>query len=510
MIDINIEIKDLVEYAAEKKLIDKRDKIYAINRLLDVLELHEYNEPENSCNSNRELECILENMRKWAVNNNRVENDSVHALDAFDTKVMAQLVKMPSEIEKEFFNRYEESPIEATKYYYAFAKNTNYIRVKRIERDMKWTYETPYGILDLTINLSKPEKDPREIAKAKRMETSNYPKCLLCKENEGYCGRINYPARNNHRVIGIELLGENWFMQYSPYIYYNEHCIVFKEKHEPMKITKNTFRRLFEFVRMFPHYFIGSNADLPIVGGSILSHDHFQGGNYRFAMEKAKEENRILLKNNIEAFTLNWPLSVIRLKGKDIDKLVETSYEVFSKWEDYSDENSDLLSHSDGERHNTITPICRYRNEMFEIDLVLRNNRTTEEKPYGIFHPREEYHHIKKENIGLIEVMGLAVLPSRLKNEIELLKHYLINHDIEGVKSNVELIKHYSFAKMLMKKYEITKENITDILNKEIAEVFLGVLKDAGIFKDTLLGKAAFLKCRESLLVNLIRFEKKI
>ncbi len=506
MIDINIEIKDLVEYAVARKLIEKRDIIYATNRMLEVLELNEYNEPENSCNSNRELELILENIRQWAIKNNRVENDSVHALDAFDTKVMAQLIKMPSEIEREFYKRYKESPIEATKYYYEFAKNTNYIRVKRIERDIKWTYETPYGILDLTINLSKPEKDPREIEKAKRMESLNYPKCLLCKENEGYCGRINYPVRSNHRVIGIELLGEKWFLQYSPYIYYNEHCIVFKEEHEPMKITKNTFRRLFEFVRMFPHYFIGSNADLPIVGGSILSHDHFQGGNYKFAMEKAKEENRITLKNNIEAFTLNWPLSVIRLKGKNVDDLVEASYEIYLKWVEYSDKNSDLISHSGSEVHNTITPICRYRNGMFEIDLVLRNNRTTKEKPYGIFHPREEYHHIKKENIGLIEVMGLAVLPSRLKKEMELLKNYLINHEIEGVKSNSELNKHYSFAKMINNKYRITNENINDILNSEIAEVFLGVLKDAGIFKDTLLGKAAFLKCRESLFVNLIPF----
>lgn len=503
MIDINKEIKDLVEYAVIAKLLDLRDKTYVINRLLEVLKLHEYKEPGAAQSSSRELDCILENIRQWAIENNRVENDSVEVLDLFDTKVMSQLIKMPSEIEREFYNNYNNSPAEATKYYYAFAKNSNYIREKRIEKDIKWTYETSYGMLDMTINLSKPEKDPRAIAKAKELKSSGYPKCLLCKENEGYSGALNHPARGNHRVIGIELSGDRWYLQYSPYIYYNEHCIVFNEEHKPMKITKKTFRNLLEFVQMFPHYFIGSNADLPIVGGSILSHDHFQGGNYSFAMAKAKEENYILLRNNIIACTLNWPMSVIRLKGKNADNLVDIAYEILTRWKGYNDEKSSILSHSDEVEHNTITPICRFNNGLFELDLVLRNNRTTEDRPYGIFHPREEYQHIKKENIGLIEVMGLAVLPARLKSEMESLKHYLINNDLEGIKNNDELIKHCSWAEMIMTKYQLLDENITNILNNEIAEVFLNVLKDAGVFKDDNVGKDAFKKCRDELFMNL-------
>lgn len=503
MIDINIEINDLVKYAVKKSLIDKRDVSYATNKLLDVLELQEYNKTNYEKSSIRELDCILENIRQWAVENNRVENDSVDVLDLFDTKLMSLLVKMPSEIEREFYIRYEDSPTKATDYYYEFVKNTNYIRVKGIEKDIKWAYETAYGILDMTINLSKPEKDPRAIAKAKEIKSLNYPKCLLCKENEGYSGRLNYPARGNHRVIEIELSKERWYLQYSPYIYYNEHCIVFNEEHVPMKITKKTFKRLLEFVQMFPHYFIGSNADLPIVGGSILSHDHFQGGNYSFAMANAKEENFVVLKNNIESSTLKWPMSVIRLKGKNIDNLVDVSYEIFSQWKKYSDESVSILSHSNGVEHNTITPICRFRNGFYEFDLVLRNNRTTDYRPYGIFHPKEEYHHIKKENIGLIEVMGLAVLPSRLKNEMKRLKSYLLKHDLEKIKGDSELIKHYRWAENIINKYELSDENISNILNIEIAEIFLKVLKDAGVFKDDEAGKDAFKTCRERLFVDL-------
>lgn len=503
MIDINKEIKKLVRYAVLKNLIEERDITYAINKLLDVLELKEYNEPENEQNLDSELDSILENIRHWAVLNNKVENDSIDALDIFDTKIMAQLVKMPSEIEREFYNHYNKSPILATNYYYEFAKNINYIRTQRIKKDVKWKYKTDYGTLDITINLSKPEKDPRAIAKAKELKSLSYPKCMLCKENEGYSGRPNYPARGNHRVIGIELTGETWFLQYSPYIYYNEHCIVFKEKHEPMKITKMTFKRLLEFVQKFPHYFVGSNADLPIVGGSILSHDHFQGGNYTFAMAEAREENYVLLKNDIESYTLKWPMSVIRLKSECSDNLADAAYDIFSKWKEYSDEEVLILSHSNSEEHNTITPICRFRNGLYELDLVLRNNKTTQERPYGIFHPREEYHHIKKENIGLIEVMGLAVLPSRLKREIELLKVHLVNGDLQGIKNNDELNKHYSWAKAIVAKYQFTNKKINEILNTEIAEVFLGVLKDSGVFKDTQIGKAAFEKCRESLFIDL-------
>ena len=503
MIDINKEISDLIEYAVTYELLDKRDKIYAANRLLDVLELNEYNKPDVAQSYKRELDSILENIRQWADLHNRVENDSVEVLDLFDTKLMAELIKMPSDIEREFYNHYKNSPVRATEYYYAFAKNTNYIRVKRIEKDIKWTHETSYGTLDMTINLSKPEKDPRAIAKAKEIKSSSYPKCLLCKENEGYSGTLNHPARGNHRVIGINLSEEMWYLQYSPYIYYNEHCIVFNEEHNPMKITKRTFKNLLEFVQMFPHYFIGSNADLPIVGGSILSHDHFQGGNYSFAMANAKEENVVFLNDDIVGCTLNWPMSVIRIKGKNTDKLIDAAYEIFLRWKDYSDEQCLILSHTSKEEHNTITPICRFRGELYELDLVLRNNRTTAHCPYGIFHPREEYHHIKKENIGLIEVMGLAVLPARLKKEMELLKPYLINNDMEGIKSCDDLIKHFSWAEMIMAKYQLSNENITDILNKEIAEIFLCVLKDAGVFKDTESGKDAFKKCRDALFINL-------
>lgn len=493
MINIYDEINDLVDYAVKKNLIDKRDKIYAINKLLEVLHLDDFKDIKHK-KEERTLDNILENIKEWAVLNNLVENDSIDLLDLFDTKLISQLIKMPSEIEQEFYNHYKNSPIDSTDYFYEFSKNTNYIRENRITKDIRWKYETQYGNLDITINLSKPEKDPRAIAKGRNTVSSNYPKCQLCKENEGYPGRINHPARGNHRVISIDLADEQWYFQYSPYVYYNEHCIVFKENHVPMKITKMTFKRLLGFVQKFPHYFLGSNADLPIVGGSILSHDHFQGGNYSFAMDRAKEENHVWLKNDVEVCTLKWPMSVIRLKGKNVDNLEETAYEIFLKWKNYSDEEVLVLSHTNDEEHNTITPICRYRNGFYELDLVLRNNRTTEKKPYGIFHPREEYHHIKKENIGLIEVMGLAVLPSRLKKEIELLKLHLINNDINSVKNSDQLNKHYIWSKMLMEKYNFTFDNINSILNNEVAEVFLNVLKDAGMFKDNKQGKKAFTK----------------
>ena len=502
MIDINEEIRNLVEFAILKGLIEIRDRTYGINRLLDALELDSYNEPKDKFKGNLEVGDILGNIRLWAVENDRVEDDSNDLLDLYDTKIISQLIKMPSQIEDEFWKNYRISPQKATDYYYNLAKNSNYIRQKRIAKDIKWKYKTEYGILDITINLSKPEKDPRAIARAKELKFSNYPMCLLCKENEGYAGRLNHPARGNHRVIGVRLAGEQWYLQYSPYVYYNEHSIVFKETHEPMKITKMTFRRLLEFVSIFPHYFIGSNADLPIVGGSILSHDHFQSGNYTFPMAEAKEENKIDLKNGIKACTIQWPMSAIRLKGKSIEELTDTAYDIFLRWKDYDDEKVDILSHSNGEEHNTITPICRFRDEFYELDLVLRNNRTTGDRPYGIFHPREEYHHIKKENIGLIEVMGLAVLPSRLKTEMELLKTYLLNDDIEGIKNNIDLNKHYTWVLSILDKHKISEENLDEILNKEIGEVFLNVLKDAGVFKETNIGKKAFNKCRLALLAN--------
>lgn len=504
MVDINREIKRLVNFAISKGLIDERDRIYGINKVLEVLDLDTYTEPLENIDRDDYVEDILENIRIWALENYRIENDSVEMFDLFDTKVMAQLTKMPSVIENEFRNLYENSPEEATDYYYALAKNINYIREKRVEKDIKWQYESPYGVLDITINLSKPEKDPRAIAKARTMKKSNYPKCLLCKENEGYVGRINHPARGNHRIIKINLAEEEWFLQYSPYVYYNEHCIVLKSEHEPMKITKETFRRLLEFTNIFPHYFIGSNADLPIVGGSILSHDHFQGGNYTFAMAKAKEENHVqLTKYNIEACTLQWPMSVIRLKGKDINSLANAANEIFLGWKNYNDKEVSIISETNGESHNTITPICRFRNSLFELDLVLRNNRTSEERPYGIFHPREELHHIKKENIGLIEVMGLAVLPSRLKVEMEILEKYLLNKDIDGIRKHEDLKKHGDWAESILESHSLTGENMKGILHKEIGKVFLEVLKDAGVFKNTEKGKAAFARCRKVLFSNM-------
>ncbi len=502
MIDINIEIKKLVDYAIDKGLLEERDRIYGRNKLLEVLGLDSYEEVKENLKKTDSVEDILGNINQWAVDNKLVDSDSVQLLDLFDTKVIAQLIKSPSVIEDEFYRHFNNSPEEATNYYYDFARNSNYIREKRIAKDVKWKYPTEFGTLDITINLSKPEKDPRLIAKEKNMKSSNYPLCLLCKENEGYEGRINHPARGNHRIIGLELADEEWYLQYSPYVYYNEHCIVLKSEHDPMKITKTTFRRLLDFTKMFPHYFIGSNADLPIVGGSILSHDHFQGGNYEFAMAKAKEENHIQLNNGIEVSTLKWPMSVIRIKASDIDILVEKAYDIFLGWKNYSDPDVEIYSHTDGVEHNTITPIARCRNGIFELDLVLRNNKTTEERPYGLYHPRQEYHNIKKENIGLIEVMGLAVLPSRLKLEIELLKKYLLDRDIDGIKNHADLEKHSHWAQDILARNSLTADNISDVLDNEIGEVFLKVLKDAGLFKYTEEGKAAFAKCRKKLLSN--------
>ena len=502
MIDINLEIKKLVDYAINKELISERDRIYGTNKLLEVLGLDSYEESKESI-ENESVEDILDRINQWAVANNLVENDSVQLLDLFDTNVISQLIPMPSVIEDKFYSEYNKSPKNATQYYYDFAKNSNYIREKRVAKDVKWKYPTEYGTIDITINLSKPEKDPRLIAKAKTMKSSNYPLCLLCKENEGYEGGINHPARGNHRVIGMELANEQWYLQYSPYVYYNEHCIVFKAEHEPMQITKSTFRRLLDFTQLFPHYFIGSNADLPIVGGSILIHDHFQGGNYTFAMAKAKEHNHIQLKDNIEACTLKWPMSVIRLKGKDIDSLVNIAYEIFLEWKNYSDPDVEIYSHTNEVEHNTITPIGRCRDGIYELDLVLRNNKTTEERPYGLYHPREEYHNIKKENIGLIEVMGLAVLPSRLKTEIELLKEYLLAGDIKEIEDHNDLNKHSNWAKGILERNILTKDNISEVLNAEVGQVFLNVLKDAGVFKDDQKGTTAFSKCRNQLFHNL-------
>ena len=410
------------------------------------------------------------------------------------------MVKRPSEVIKEFWSNYNVSPVKATDYYYKFSRDTDYIRRYRVKKDLKWKTSTEYGDIDITINLSKPEKDPKAIAQAKLQKQSSYPKCLLCKENEGYAGRINHPARSTHRIIPITLDNSQWYMQYSPYVYYNEHCIVFNGEHTPMVIDSSTFRKLFDFIKMFPHYIIGSNADLPIVGGSILTHEHFQGGRYNFGLNKADVEEKFSISGyeNVECGIVKWPMSVIRLTGEDTDSLIKLSEHILEKWRNYTDEDSFIFAETDGERHSTITPIVFTKNGKYVIDLVLRNNITTEEHPLGVFHPHKNLHHIKKENIGLIEVMGLAVLPSRLKNEMAMLKDAILTgKDISGIE---EISKHTEWVNEFTEKYSsINEENIDEILHKEIGEVFLNVLKDAGVFKRNESGKKAFKKFIETL-----------
>lgn len=500
--NIEANILELVDYGIEKELIEKRDSIYVINRVLNLLNLIEFDSIDTKIENKRKISDILEDFRNYAVKEGIVEDDTLEVLDLFDTKIMDCLAKRPSEIEKDFWNLYKKDPKLATEYYYDFAKDINYIREDRVKKDIKWVQKTEYGDLDITINMSKPEKDPRAIEKAKLVKSSNYPKCLLCKENEGYSGRIGYPSRDNHRIISLDLMDENWFMQYSPYVYYNEHSIVFKGNHDPMMITGKTFKRLLEFVKQFPHYILGSNADLAIVGGSILSHDHFQGGGYTFSMAKAQERNLQRLENSIEVCTLKWPMSVIRLKGESIEDLVEVSSKVLDNWIGYSDESVKIVSHTFDVRHNTITPVARFRDGKFEIDLVLRNNRCDEEKPDGIFHPRKEYHNIKRENIGVIEVMGLAVLPSRLKKEMESLKTLLIENRLEEIKLDDDLKKHYDFAAKIKETYNIKEVDLEEVIKEEIGMVFLNVLKDAGVFKDTEKGQEAFRKCLNALLTH--------
>ena len=501
MVNINTEIKNLIDYGKRKLFITSEDEIYIINRWLEILGLDAYEKQESSP-LEESVENILSRVRAWAVDNMRVENDSNEVLDLFDTKIMGVFVSKPSDFRRHFFDCYEESPQKATEFYYGFAKDINYIREQRVAKDVKWVHETPYGELDITINLSKPEKDPRAIALAAK-QTSHYPKCLLCKENEGYAGRIDHPARQNHRIIPLKLANEEWFMQYSPYVYYNEHCIVFKGEHDPMKISKTTIVRLLDFVKLFPHYMIGSNADLPIVGGSILTHDHFQGGNYTFAMAKAKEVNKVMLASvNVEASTLQWPMSVIRLKGENPQDLIQVSEKIIANWKHFSDLESNIVSHSEGEDHNTITPIARFREGKYEVDLILRNNRKNEEHPFGIFHSHEKYHHIKWENIGLIECMGLAVLPSRLKTEMASMKDHIKNHSLNKMAEDEVLKKHKAFAEEIVQKYHHLPEGdffhqLDSIIEHEVGEVFYQVLLNCGVFKDTKKGREAFQECCE-------------
>ncbi len=501
MIDISYEIKSLVDYAVRKKLIEEDDRIYVTNALAEVLNEESFADSTKET-ADEPVENILERIRIWSVENNKVENDANEFLDLLDTRIMGVFVARPSVFRKEFHDYYKQSPQKATEFYYDFAKNSNYIREQRVAKDIKWTYNTPYGKMDMTINLSKPEKDPRAIALARSgiLEThEKYPKCLLCKENEGYAGRIDHPARQNHRIIPLTLNQEEWYMQYSPYVYYNEHCIVFKGSHDPMKITVETIKRLLDFVELFPHYMLGSNADLPIVGGSILTHDHFQGGNYDFAMANAKEYDAVTVEESgIEAVKLYWPMSVIRLKSDCIEKLVDASGKIISTWKNYSDPESGILSHTGEMEHNTITPIVRFRNGQFEVDLILRNNRTDEEYPFGIFHSHEKYHHIKRENIGLIECLGLAVLPSRLRDEMSALKDKIITGDIESIFSDEILNKHGDFAKRILEVHgSLNRDNADEILYQEIGKVFMNVLENCGVFKKNEEGEKAFQKCFE-------------
>ena len=493
MKDINSLIAQLVQYGKEKGLVAKEDEIYTINRLLEILHLDEYK--ETVCEEEMKLEDILAQIMDWAYENGVMQENSVVYRDLFDTKLMGALVPAPSVVIKKFRELYKESPKKATDFYYDFSCNTDYIRRYRIAKDRKWKAETEYGTLDITINLSKPEKDPKAIAAAKNAKQSAYPKCLLCKENEGYAGRIDHPARQSHRIMPVEIDGKPWGFQYSPYVYYNEHCILFNKEHTPMKIDESAFRKQLDFIRQFPHYFIGSNADLPIVGGSILAHEHFQGGHYEFAMERAgiKKEITIPGFEQIEAGIVNWPMSVIRIRHTDAGLLVKAASHILESWRKYTDEDFFIYAQTDGEPHNTITPIARMRDGKYEFDLVLRNNITTKEHPLGVFHPHQELHHIKKENIGLIEVMGLAVLPARLKNEMKRLGEFIVAG--KDISSDEELAKHADWVETFIGSYDsVTQENVEEILQKEIGEVFKKVLEHAGVYKNTKQGMEGFMR----------------
>ncbi len=482
-------ISELVGYGLLNGLIEEADKIYVTNRLLELFGIDSYTPEEIK---GRPLVDILSDMTYYAVENGLIPEDTVTYRDLFDTKVMGLLTPAPSVVRARFCELYAKSPKAATDYYYRFSQDTNYIRKDRIAKDEKWKADTPYGEIDITINLSKPEKDPRDIARAAAQVKNDYPKCLLCAENEGYAGTLSHPARQNHRIIPLKLDGQNYYMQYSPYVYYNEHCIVFNEEHTPMKIDKAVFVKLLDFVRQFPHYTVGSNADLPIVGGSILSHDHFQGGAYTFAMAKTPYEYMFEIPGfgDVTAGCVKWPLSVIRLQGSDPARIAEASDHILKKWRGYTDKEAFIFSETDGVPHNTITPIARRNGERYEMDLVLRNNITTEERPWGVYHPVEKLHHIKKENIGLIEVMGLAVLPARLQKEMGILAKAVVEgknvHEIEEIKAHAEWVDEWRDL------YEITPENIEGIIQKEIADCFVQVLECAGVYKRTEEGMAAF------------------
>ncbi len=485
-------VKSLLIYAQKELGFEKQDYIWGYNQILSVLSLDSVEDDE--ADETAALEEILKTLLDDACERGVCEN-SVVFRDLLDTKIMGVLTPRPSEVIFNFYNDYESfGAKKATENYYHLACKSDYIREYRIKNDVKWITETPYGDIDITINLSKPEKDPKAIAAALKMKQSSYPKCMLCLENEGYAGRVNHPARQNHRVIPVDLNGENWCLQYSPYVYYNEHCIVFDSVHQPMKITEEGFRRLFAFVKQFPHYFVGSNADLPIVGGSVLTHDHFQGGNYEFAMAKAEIEAPVSFEKypEVTGGIVKWPMSVLRLVGDDTDKICSLAGEILTKWREYTDEEAFIYAYTDATPHNTITPIARFRNGKYELDLVLRNNITTAEYPDGVYHPHPQHHHIKKENIGLIEVMGLAVLPSRLKTEISLLEKAIV--DGVDISADETLSKHAQWVEEIKKSNNITAENCGEVLKAEIGKVFADILSQCGVYDRTEEGKAQFLK----------------
>ena len=503
---IQEKILELTEYGLVTGLVAPEDKRFTINRLLELFKLdeledevvaaYEKREPMTQETAEEALEGILTEMLGYAAEQGLMPEDTITYRDLFDTKIMSMLMPRPSEVITKFRGLYNhQSPQAATDYFYKLSCDSNYIRRYRIKKDLKWTADTEFGTLDITINLSKPEKDPKAIAAAKLAKQSGYPKCLLCKENEGYAGRVNHPARQNHRIIPITVNGTQWGFQYSPYVYYNEHCIVFNGEHIPMKIEKATFVKLFDFIKLFPHYFLGSNADLPIVGGSILSHDHYQGGNYQFAMAKAPIEKHVEIPGyeDVEAGIVKWPLSVLRIRCKDEKRLIDLADHVLGAWRGYTDADANIFAETDGEPHNTITPIARKVGDMFELDLALRNNLTTDEYPLGVYHPHAEKHNIKKENIGLIEVMGLAILPARLKTELQDLADYIVEK--KDIRSNEALEKHADWVESFLPKHpELNKDNVMDILKEEVGHVFVGVLEDAGVYKCTPEGREAFMR----------------
>ena len=487
---INRLINELVAYGIREHLVDEDDRVFVTNNLLDLFKQAEFDKEE--IKEERVLADILKDMCDFAVKEKIIEDDSVTATDLFDTKIMGLLTPMPSTVRRIFKEIYSVDSKLATDYFYKLSKRSNYIRTDRIAKDEKWVTDTEYGPIDITINLSKPEKDPRDIAKAGAAKKSGYPSCLLCMENEGYAGTFSHPARQNLRVIPIVLDGEDYFLQYSPYVYYNEHCIILNKEHKPMRIDRAVFQKLLEFVKLFPHYTAGSNADLPVVGGSILSHDHFQGGRYVFAMAKAPYDRTFILKGyeDLNAGIVKWPMSVIRLQGKDIGRIVDAADHILTSWRAYSDESAFIFSETDGIPHNTITPIARMHKDLYELDLVLRNNITTQKSPWGVYHPSADLHHIKKENIGLIEVMGLAVLPARLKREMEELEEYIL--DKKDIRSNEVLQKHADWVDEWINNYNFEKENIHSIVQAEISKVFVKVLECAGVYKRDEEGQEAF------------------